>query len=152
MTRSHINIFHIVQHESIHEQIHIYYSSEPWKYENISIIFINDTWCFIYLQPAFNIVSFKKKISLTPRLEWDLIGCPCGLMEMTLLTINLNSLWPSDTICRHKSGSTLVQVMACCLTAPSHYLNQCWLIISKDKRYLSECNFTRDTSASSHWN
>ena len=27
------------------------------------------------------------------------------------------------------SGSTLAQVVACCLTAPSHYLNQCWLII-----------------------
>ena len=23
------------------------------------------------------------------------------------------------------SGTTLAQVMACCLTAPSHYLNQC---------------------------
>ena len=42
----------------------------------------------------------------------------------------LNSLRPSDTIWRHRSGSTLAQVMACCLTAPSHYLNQCWLIIS----------------------
>ena len=30
-----------------------------------------------------------------------------------------------------KSGSTLAQVMACCLMAPSHYLNQYWLIISK---------------------
>ena len=28
------------------------------------------------------------------------------------------------------SGSTLVQVMACCLVAPSHYLNQCWLAIN----------------------
>ena len=27
--------------------------------------------------------------------------------------------------------SILVQVMAYCLTAPSHYLNQCWFIISK---------------------
>ena len=27
-------------------------------------------------------------------------------------------------------GQHLAQVMACCLTAPSHYLNQCWLIIS----------------------
>ena len=43
----------------------------------------------------------------------------------------VDSLWPSDTIWRHKYGSTLAQVMACCLTAPSHYLNQCWLIISK---------------------
>ena len=43
----------------------------------------------------------------------------------------VNSLWPSDTIWRQRSGSTLAQVMACCLTAPSHYLNQCWLIISE---------------------
>ena len=64
----------------------------------------------------------------------------------------LNSLWPRDVIWRHRSGSTLVQVMACCLTAPSHYLNQCWLIISKVQRHSSECNFTRDTSAVSHWN
>ena len=40
----------------------------------------------------------------------------------------INSLWPSDAIWRHISRSTLAQVMACCLTAPSHYLNQCWLI------------------------
>ena len=42
-----------------------------------------------------------------------------------------NSLWPSDAIWRQRSGSPLAQVMACCLTAPSHYLNQCWLIITK---------------------
>ena len=46
----------------------------------------------------------------------------------------VNSLWHSDTIWRHKSGSTLAQVMACCLTAPSHYLNQCWLIINERER------------------
>ena len=45
--------------------------------------------------------------------------------------LGLNTLRPSDAICRHRSGSTLVQVMACYLTAPSHYLNQCWLTISK---------------------
>ena len=41
---------------------------------------------------------------------------------------------PNDAIWRHRSGSTLAQVMACCLKAPSHYLNQCWLIISKVSR------------------
>ena len=50
----------------------------------------------------------------------------------------LNSLWPSDAIWRWRSWSTLVQVMACCLTAPSHYLNQCWLIISKVLWHSSE--------------
>ena len=42
-----------------------------------------------------------------------------------------NSLWPSDAVWWCRSGSILAQVMACCLTAPSHYLNQCWLIINK---------------------
>ena len=43
----------------------------------------------------------------------------------------INSLGPSDAIWRWGSWSTQVQVMACCLTAPSHYLNQCWHINSK---------------------
>ena len=42
----------------------------------------------------------------------------------------VTSVWPSDVIWRQRSGSTLAQVMACCLTAPSHYLNQFWLIAS----------------------
>ena len=46
-------------------------------------------------------------------------------------SVIVNSLGPSDAIWRWRSWSTLVQVMACCLTAPSHYLNQCWLIISE---------------------
>ena len=43
----------------------------------------------------------------------------------------LNSLGPGDAIWHWRSWSTLIQVMACCLTAPSHHLNQCWLIIRK---------------------
>ena len=57
-----------------------------------------------------------------------------------------NSLWPNDAIWWHRSASTLAQVMACCLIAPSHYLNQCWLIISKIHLHSSDGNFTRDTS------
>ena len=45
--------------------------------------------------------------------------------------IVINSLRPSDAIWRQRTGSTLAQVMACCLSAPSHYLNQCWFIIIK---------------------
>ena len=51
--------------------------------------------------------------------------------ELSKHGVLFNSLRPSDAIWRHISGSTLAQVMACCLKAPSHYLNQCWLIISK---------------------
>ena len=41
-----------------------------------------------------------------------------------------NSLGPSDVTWWQRTESTLAQVMPCCLTAPSHYLNICWLIIS----------------------
>ena len=39
-------------------------------------------------------------------------------------------------------GSALTPVLACCLTAPSHYLNQCWLIISEVLWHSPEANFT----------
>ena len=61
------------------------------------------------------------------------------------------SLWPGDAKRRHRSPSTLAQVMACCLTAPSHYLNQCWLIISKAQWHSANSSFTWDTTAISHW-
>ena len=41
-----------------------------------------------------------------------------------VLTFNL--FWSSGAIWWHRSRSTLAQLMACWLTAPSHYLNQCW--------------------------
>ena len=62
----------------------------------------------------------------------------------------VNSLWPSDAIWRQGSGSTLAQVMVCCLAAPSHYLNQCWLIISKTQWHSYNENCTRDTSVIKH--
>ena len=49
---------------------------------------------------------------------------------MSIELILLNSLWPSDAMWDHRSESTQAQSMACCLTAPSHYLNQYWLIIN----------------------
>ena len=54
---------------------------------------------------------------------------------LILICIIGNSFWPSDTIWRQRSGSTLPQVMACCLMAQSHYLNQCWLIVSEVQRH-----------------
>ena len=47
-------------------------------------------------------------------------------------------MWPNDTTWWHKTGSTLAQVMACCLMATSHYLNQCWLIIREVPSHSSE--------------
>ena len=65
-------------------------------------------------------------------------------MEMQLQLIQdhrFNSLRPSDAIWRQWSWTTLAQVMACCLTAPSHYLNQFWLIIRGVLWHTSESSF-----------
>ena len=50
-------------------------------------------------------------------------------MNSKLHHLSMNSLWLSDAICWHISGSILAQIMSCCLTATSHFLNQCWCII-----------------------
>ena len=57
---------------------------------------------------------------------------------------SLTHLCPNDIIWRHRNGPTLAQVIACCLMAPNHYLNQCWFIISEVQLQSPEGNFTRD--------
>ena len=52
-----------------------------------------------------------------------------GLIYQSLKLYTSNSLWPSGDIWRHRLRSTLAQVMACCLKAPSHFLGQCGVII-----------------------
>ena len=44
-----------------------------------------------------------------------------------------NTLWPSDSIMirRHRLRWIQAQLMACCLMATSHHLNQCWLSSSE---------------------
>ena len=53
----------------------------------------------------------------------------CAVCLSIFLSCHLNTLWPGDAIWQEGCGSTLAQVMACCLAASSHYLNQCWLKI-----------------------
>ena len=83
--------------------------------------------------PAWKITCPVGHVSTQFNMPWDKIYMPraCG-----------HALMSSPG-----SWSTLAQVMACCLMAPSHYLNQCWLVIIKvqlhsplgnlTKRYLS---------------
>ena len=81
----------------------------------------------------------------TPVLKW--IHCDDTLWHhMTDITRTqwVNLLWPSDTTWRYRPGSTLAQIMTWCLLAPSHYLNQCWLIISDVPWQSPEANFIRD--------
>ena len=55
------------------------------------------------------------------------------------------------TIYGHRSESALAQVMAWCLMAPSHYQNQCWLIISEVLWHSPEGSFIRNAQDISPW-
>ena len=64
-----------------------------------------------------------------------------SLEEDNHVDINLNSLWPGDTMWPYRTGSKLAQVMAYNLMAPSHYLNQGWLIDREIHGQSPEDNF-----------
>ena len=61
-------------------------------------------------------------------------------------------LAPSDAIWRQRYGSTLVQVMACCLRVPSHYVKQYWLINTKVFWHSSEGIIVRRYEDAFKWN
>ena len=119
-----------------------------WVYSPIWINYYGtpDLYTVRYHYNVVNFLQILTKDTPIARTLQQGVGCPLWFQSL------INSLWPSDTIRRHKSGSTLAQVMACCLTAPSHYLNQCWLIISMVEWQPSKGKFTKDTSAINHWN
>ena len=49
-------------------------------------------------------------------------------------------------------GQHWLRYLACCLMAPSHYLNQCWLIFSKVQWHSVEGDLTKDSSPINQWN
>ena len=70
-----------------------------------------------------------------------------GRDDMMWITVDLihEGAITSDAIWRHRSGSTLAQVMpngTKPLPGPSHYLDQCWLLISEVLWLSSESNLT----------
>ena len=68
----------------------------------------------------------------------------------TVYLINFNSLWLMMPYGIMELKSALVRVMAWCLTAPSHYPNQCWLIISSALHHSHHVNNTGNAHESNH--
>ena len=66
-------------------------------------------------------VSLTKLLNKQPSQWWFAKSwCSCDVV---------NSFWPSDIKCWHRSVSILAQIMASCsMKAPSHYLCQFWQI------------------------
>ena len=86
----------------------------------------------------------------------EILKTMCLLKSNQLKTIfmaqTLKKLWPCDAIWRHRSMSILAQVMACCLMPPSHYLDQCWLMVSEVLWQSPDSNFTENTKDIYLWN
>ena len=51
------------------------------------------------------------------------------LKEVFIPWATINPLWPSDITCHHRSWSTWIQTMACCLSGTSHYPTQWWFMV-----------------------
>ena len=71
--------------------------------------------------------DFRSILALCARVAVGAMMPGCGCCSH----FSLEPVLPSAAIWPQSFRSTLARVMACCLTAPSHYLNQCWLIISE---------------------
>ena len=100
---------------------------------------------------VFQLVSFKNTCVYS--FLWIAIHWVCRIDTNRSDKISMHRDAPvnrytptNDTICRHRSGSTFAQIMACCLRALSHYLNQRWHVISKVQWYSREYNFIRYAS------
>ena len=62
----------------------------------------------------------------------------------TVVLCPFDWLWHSDATWRHIFRSALARAnaMACCLMAPGHYLNKCWIIIREVLWHSTERIFT----------
>ena len=88
----------------------------------------NQTDIRVYIY-AYVHVCFHTYIFVLPASIIDISRKHTIHWNMSTNTV-FNSLWPSDAIWWHRYGSTLGQVMACCLTTQNQYLTQCWLNIN----------------------
>ena len=93
-----------------------------------------------YLNQCWNIVNSNLRNKFQWNLKWSsyiffqelaLENVFCEMGEILPQPQCVNSMWPCDTIWWYTSGSIRALIMVCCLTAKSHFLNQCCLIISE---------------------
>ena len=77
--------------------------------------------------PFWGETTVDQWIPLT-KAQWRKIWFHLMTSSYSIITWCFHTLWPCATIWRHEFGSPLTQLMACCLTASSHYLNHCWLL------------------------
>ena len=134
----------------------VFNTVSPYTMVDILLMFPNEFWMKIIMF-RFNfhwrfLCLIASKSALVHVIQqhaitWSNFDLWCHMSYDIIRTPGIISLWPSDAIRRQRSWSTLVQVMACCLMAPSCYPNQCLLIKSKAQWNSSEGTSNRWVSA-----
>ena len=100
-----------------------------WHHCNVSfrISWILYLWCHL-INKRFN---RKSELWLLMPKKFSAKTTAVSVMTLSLVYVHDQGMigsglvWPGDSIWQHRIRSTLPQVMACCLMAPNHYLNQC---------------------------
>ena len=114
---------HVVLNPDLHLMVKIDYFCNYWKF-----------YCFFRVNKPLQILIlcvYKCSLNLVFTVPADVLA-PNGFRQSaeTMLTEKLTHCGLVTPYGDRDLGQHC-QVMACCLTAPSHYLNQCWLIISE---------------------
>ena len=110
--------------------VHIFHLPKTWCCQNILLLRCWHCW-----KNIFSLICEHISISIAAILF--------------VLVSNLRWLIYRKNVIKH--CATLAQVMTCCLTATSHYLDQCWLIISEVLWNSSENNFTSSAQDVYNW-
>ena len=131
------------------------------------ISFMDDNKLFCFMdddKPAF--LTFLKKVVMKyviNHLSWVAVRhnihfCTIGRVVTWNISYDvgymIHRVWSHALltfIWRHRNGSTLAPVVAWCLTASSHYLSQCWIIIKEVMWHSSDDNYTGNAHDISHW-
>ena len=90
-------------------------------------------WCFGRKISNLKYFLWSTSSSTYSSSFWPLKCREIPVNETSGLRNFFNHWWPKMiNPFRHRTESTLVQIVASFLTTPSHYLNQCWLTICEN--------------------
>ena len=115
------------------------------------------TWSKVYLHANNHPKQYTSVYRLCKSHVYKVCICfckmyICKISKPSIIWRTSRALWPSDNIQQHSTWSTLAQAMVCCPTAPSHYLNQCCLLISAILRHSPKINFAASVRATILYN
>ena len=101
----------------------------------------------IYVLSCYNFTLLMlKDIFHLPDFNTFIISIPCVHGSLLLSWFNFNSLRPSDAYMRRQSNHHWFRLWLVAWSAPSHYLNQCWIIINSNHRNKLRWNPRRNSS------